>query len=44
MDSIFNRNLELAINKNEYMLVYPNINNIQNNLVKQYKSIIFTHE
>lgn len=28
MDSIFNRNLELTINKNEYMLVYPNINNL----------------
>ena len=28
MDSIFNRNLELAINKNEYMPVYPNINNL----------------
>lgn len=27
MDSIFNRNLELAINKNEYTLVYPNITN-----------------
>ena len=28
MDSIFNRNLELTINKNEYILVYPNINNL----------------